>query len=102
LNVALALAGRGARVGLLDADFYGPDIPRMINVKRAAPAARWSLWQRTPPKLSPVDFRNIKVMSVGFLRGEDQSFPADAEMLPFVIRQLVYEGEIALPHVKQT
>ena len=35
LNLALALVQRGLRVGLLDADFYGPDIPLMVNLKRS-------------------------------------------------------------------
>ena len=34
LNLALAFRDEGARVGVLDADFYGPDIPLMVNLKR--------------------------------------------------------------------
>src|SRR5918999_2433292 len=43
LNLALALAERDLRVGLLDADFYGPDIPLMVNLKRSELRERWML-----------------------------------------------------------
>src|SRR2546428_3878665 len=45
LNLALALRDEGGRVGILDADFYGPDIPLMVNLKRDASLKRWDLWR---------------------------------------------------------
>ena len=44
LNLALALAEQGHRVGLLDADLYGPDIPLMIGLTRQQRLRSWDLW----------------------------------------------------------
>ena len=43
LNLALAQAARGRRVGILDADLYGPDIPAMLGLKRTEDAKQWTL-----------------------------------------------------------
>ena len=89
LNLAVALAGRGASVGLLDADFYGPNIPVMANLKRTRPARRWSLWEARGIRLDPVERFGVKLMSVGFLLAEDQVFPAASDTLSWVARQLL-------------
>lgn len=89
LNLAVALAERGAAVGLLDADFYGPDIPVMANLTRTRPARRWSLWEARGIRLEPVERFGVKLMSVGFLLAEDQVFPGAAGTLGWVARQLL-------------
>ncbi len=58
-NLAIALAQRGYRVGLLDADVYGPDIPRMVGV--AHERLRWG----DNDKIIPSENFGIKIMSVG-------------------------------------
>ena len=75
LNLALALLERGSSVGVLDADFYGPDIPLMVNLKRTILLKRWMLGplDREPLTLEPVERYGLKLMSVGFLIGEDQA-----------------------------
>ena len=64
-NLALALAKRGARVGLLDADIYGPSLPRMMG----------TLNQRVEigddKRLQPLERFRIKLMSIGFLIDEE-------------------------------
>jgi ATP-binding protein involved in chromosome partitioning len=72
LNLALALARRGAAVGLLDADLHGPDIPLMVGLKRTNRARELKLW-RLGRKISlpPVEVHGLQVMSVGFLIAED-------------------------------
>jgi len=40
VNLALALTARGQRAGLIDADLYGPDVPRMMGLRRRAEASR--------------------------------------------------------------
>jgi Mrp family chromosome partitioning ATPase len=68
LNLALALAERGHRVGLLDADLYGPDIPLMIGLTRQERLRSWDLWRSSGPvRLEPVERFGIRVMSAGFL-----------------------------------
>ena len=67
LNLALALSQEGAKVGLLDADIYGPSIPLMLGVKGGS-------LQVEGNKLQPADHSGIKVISFGFFA--DQSAKA--------------------------
>ncbi len=64
LNLALALSQTGAKVGLLDADIYGPSIPLMLGMKDAA-------MQVDNNKLQPVDSHGIKVVSFGFFAEQE-------------------------------
>ncbi len=90
LNLALALAERGLDVGLLDADFYGPDIPLMVNLKRSQPLERWLLGRAGGgPALEPVERFGLKLMSVGFLIGERQALSLPAPLLQGALRQLL-------------
>src|SRR5213596_1929097 len=64
VNLAVALAKTGARVGLMDADVYGPNVPRMMGVN-------------SPPsvldeKIVPLEAHGVKVISLGFLIARDQ------------------------------
>lgn len=91
LNVALALAERGASVGLLDADVYAPDIPLMVNLTRTKLRSRWPMWQNPEfggTRVEPVECFGLKVMSVGFLIAEDQSMSFPASSINFVLDQL--------------
>ena len=90
LNLALVLAGRGRRVGILDADLYGPDIPAMLGLTRTENARRWTLWRSDGVRLEPIERRGLKIMSAGFLLGERQTMPWQSPTLPFVLRQLLY------------
>jgi ATP-binding protein involved in chromosome partitioning len=64
VNLAVALAESGASVGLLDADIHGPSIPIMMGLRTARPGVR-------DGKLQPLERFGIKMMSVGFIAGED-------------------------------
>ena len=94
LNLARALAARGAAVGLLDADVYGPDIPLMLGLKQTRELRRWDLG-RNPRfgrlELEPVEALGLKVMSVGFLLGEGQALTMPAAMVELVGRQLIQD-----------
>ena len=87
LNLALALRDQGAKVGILDADFYGPDIPLMVNLKRDALLKRWDFWRGGEVRLEPLERYGLKLMSVGFLLGEQQSLPFSAPSLIPALRQ---------------
>ena len=63
-NLAVALAQAGARVGILDADIYGPNIPRMLGVNTPPPVR--------DEKIIPLEAHGVKVMSLGFLIDRDQ------------------------------
>jgi ATP-binding protein involved in chromosome partitioning len=90
LNLALALA-REANVGLLDADFYAPDIPVMLNLTRTKDLRSWPLWTAAGRRIEPLELHGIQVMSAGFLLAEHQVFPATEHTLGAVIHQLLYD-----------
>ena len=64
LNLALALSQTGAKVGLLDADIYGPSIPLMLGMKDA-------FMQVEENKLQPAESNGIKVVSFGFFAEQE-------------------------------
>jgi ATP-binding protein involved in chromosome partitioning len=65
VNLAVALAKSGARVGLMDADIYGPNIPRMMGIDHAP--------EVTPAqRIKPLEAHGVKLMSLGFLVERDQ------------------------------
>lgn len=84
-NVAVVLAQSGARVGLLDADIYGPNIPTMMGVDRLPPAAE--------DKLYPAEAYGVKLMSIGFLVRPDQPLIWRGPMLHSAIRQFLTDVE---------
>ena len=92
LNIALALARDGAKVGVLDADLYGPDIPLMVGLKREQRARELQLWRLGRPiALPPVEVHGLRLMSIGFLVGEDQALSLPAMSTELLLRQLVTE-----------
>ena len=64
VNLAVALAAQGARVGLMDADIYGPNVPRMMGVNAPPPVVN--------EKIIPLEAHGVKVISLGFLIERDQ------------------------------
>ncbi len=85
VNVAVSLAQAGARVGLMDADIYGPNIPTMMGVNRL-PAA-------TSEKLIPAEAYGVKFISIGFLVKPDQPLIWRGPMLHSAIRQFLSDVE---------
>jgi ATP-binding protein involved in chromosome partitioning len=85
VNVAVALAQVGARVGLLDADIYGPNVPTMMGVDRLPPP--------TKEKLVPAIAYGVKLMSIGFLVKPDQPLIWRGPMLHSAIRQFLSDVE---------
>jgi ATP-binding protein involved in chromosome partitioning len=63
-NLAVALAATGARVGLMDADVYGPNVPRMMGVNAPPPVVN--------EKIIPLEAHGVKIISLGFLIERDQ------------------------------
>jgi ATP-binding protein involved in chromosome partitioning len=85
VNVAVVLAQSGARVGLLDADIYGPNVPTMMGVKHL-PAMHDN-------KLVPAEAYGVKMMSIGFLVKPDQPLIWRGPMLHSAIRQFLTDVE---------
>ena len=85
VNLALALAKSGARVGLMDADIYGPNIPTMMGVDHM-PAPQDS-------KLIPAESFGVKIMSMGFLVKPGQPLIWRGPMLVSALRQFISDVE---------
>lgn len=81
VNVAVALAESGARVGLLDADIYGPNVPTMMGVSHLPPPR--------DGKLYPAEAYGVKLMSIGFLVKPEQPLIWRGPMLHSAIRQFL-------------
>jgi ATP-binding protein involved in chromosome partitioning len=81
VNVAVELARSGARVGLLDADIYGPNVPTMMGVER--------LPDPKDDKLVPAEVYGVKLMSIGFLVKPEQPLIWRGPMLHSAIRQFL-------------
>jgi ATP-binding protein involved in chromosome partitioning len=86
VNVAVALAQSGAKVGLLDADIYGPNVPTMMGVKRLPP-------QNNSGKLVPAEAFGVELMSIGFLVKPGQPLIWRGPMLHSAIRQFLSDVE---------
>jgi ATP-binding protein involved in chromosome partitioning len=82
LNMALGLVKCGAKVGLLDADFYGPSIPVMTGIE-AQPVSR------DGKKLEPIEVHGLKVMSIGFLVAPNRALIWRGPMLHGAVTELV-------------
>jgi ATP-binding protein involved in chromosome partitioning len=83
VNFALALSGEGARVGLLDADIYGPSQPRMLGLMGRRPETR------DGKLLEPLIAHGIEAMSIGFLVDEQQPMAWRGPMVTSALNQLL-------------
>ncbi|PSP99348.1 MRP family ATP-binding protein [Halobacteriales archaeon QS_5_70_17] len=81
VNLAAGLADRGARVGLFDADIYGPNVPRMVSAEERPQATD----QET---IIPPERFGVKLMSMDFLVGEDDPVIWRGPMVHKIITQL--------------
>ena len=82
VNLAIALAQQGKRVGLLDADIYGPNIPRMMGVEDIQPVFLGKT-------IIPIDAHNLKVMSIGSLVDRGASLIWKGAMVTQAIEQML-------------
>jgi len=85
-NLAVALAARGSRVGLVDADIYGPSIPTMFGI---GPAERVKSDERGT--LVPIERYGVKLISMGFFVGEGAPLIWRGPMLTKALTQFVYD-----------
>lgn len=81
INLALSLRDKGHKVGIMDADVYGPSLPTMLGIENAQPMA-------TPEnKLMPIESHGLQVMSMGLLMPPDQA--------------VIWRGPLVMSAVKQ-
>lgn len=82
INLAIALAETGARVGLMDADVYGPSIPLMMGCAEERPFT-------SNEKILPIERYGLKMMSLGFLLEEGQAVLWRGPMVAGTVKQLL-------------
>lgn len=85
VNLAVTLARKGAKVGLLDADIYGPNIPTMMGVEGLPPPQNG--------RIIPAQAFGVKLMSIGFMVRPDQPLIWRGPMLHTAIRQFLADVE---------
>ena len=70
VNIAVTLAEMGCKVGVLDADIYGPSIPTMLDIEGSKPL---SINEDGKSKMKPIENYGLKVLSIGFFTKPDQA-----------------------------
>jgi ATP-binding protein involved in chromosome partitioning len=88
VNLACALARQGQRVGLLDADIYGPNAPTMLGVAEQTPEVRGS---GSEQRMAPIESCGVAMVSMGLLIDPDQPVIWRGPMLNGIIRQFLYQ-----------
>jgi len=87
-NLAFALQKLGARVGLLDADLYGPSIPTMLGLNGQRPRIK-EIYGK--PRIIPLEKDGMPVMSVGFVVEPEQAVVLRGPRLAGLIKQFLFE-----------
>ena len=82
VNLALALAAEGARVGILDADIYGPSQPMMMGIEGRPES-------EDGQTMEPMENYGVQVMSIGFLVGQDEAMIWRGPMATQALEQLL-------------
>ncbi|HLU25815.1 MAG TPA: Mrp/NBP35 family ATP-binding protein [Longimicrobiales bacterium] len=85
VNLAAALAATGRRVGLLDADIYGPDIPQMFGERRKPRVTG----ERGKEQIVPLEAHGVLLMSLGFLLEDEQPAIMRGPLISGILRQFL-------------
>lgn len=88
VNLALSLVAKGLKVGLLDADIYGPSLPRMMGLRDAKPTHSDKEGKMVPPSAF-----GIRIMSIGFLVDEEQPVIWRGPMAMGALEQLLRDSD---------
>ncbi|HPQ21764.1 MAG TPA: Mrp/NBP35 family ATP-binding protein [Saprospiraceae bacterium] len=88
VNLALSLQRSGARVGILDADLYGPSIPTMLGLAGQRPTVELIYGKH---KLVPLEAHGLKVMSIGFIVEPEQAVVMRGPRLGGIIKQFIHD-----------
>ena len=87
VNLALALALEGARVGILDADIYGPSVPLMLGIAGERPTSE------DGQTMVPLKTHGVQVMSIGFLVDTDQPMVWRGPMVTQALNQMLQQTQ---------
>jgi len=88
-NLAVTLAKMGFKVGVLDADIYGPSIPIMFQVENEKPLA---VNVEGKSKMKPVESYGVKILSIGFFTQPDQAVVWRGPMAAKALNQMIFDA----------
>ncbi|PKP36343.1 MAG: sodium:proton antiporter, partial [Bacteroidetes bacterium HGW-Bacteroidetes-15] len=89
VNLAVAVAKTGAKVGLIDADIFGPSIPKMLGMEDARPEI---FKQGELELIKPVENHGVKHLSIGFFVNPNEALVWRGPMATNALRQLIHQG----------
>ena len=89
-NLAVTLSKMGFKVGVLDADIYGPSIPIMFDVAMEKPL---SVKVEGKSKMKPIENYGVKVLSIGFFTKPDQAVIWRGPMAAKALNQLIFDAD---------
>lgn len=90
VNLAVAMAQKGLKVGLIDADVYGPSIPKMFQVEELRPTART---EDETEWIVPIEKYGVKLLSVGFFVKPEDAMMWRGPMATSALKQLISQGD---------
>lgn len=88
-NLAVAVAKTGAKVGLIDADIFGPTIPKMFDLEQSQPVM---IKEDGMDLIEPVEKYGVKVLSIGFFVQADNALIWRGPMASSALKQLIHQG----------
>ena len=88
-NLAVTLSQMGCKVGILDADIYGPSIPTMFDMEGARPL---SVQIEGKSKMEPIENYGVKVLSIGFFTKPDQAVVWRGPMAAKALNQMIFDA----------
>ena len=89
-NIAVTLAEMGCKVGVLDADIYGPSIPSMFDLEGERPQ---SVNKNGKSKMAPIENYGVKILSIGFFTKVDQAVIWRGPMASKALNQLIFDAD---------
>jgi ATP-binding protein involved in chromosome partitioning len=89
-NLAVALAKMGYKVGLIDADVYGPSVPKMFNMEGARPEVKQG---KDSDLIVPVENYGVKMLSVGFFVNAEEALVWRGPMATSALKQIIHQGD---------
>ncbi len=89
-NLAVAIAKSGAKVGLIDADIYGPSIPKMFNVEKYRPSGHTV---KGVEMIIPITNYGVKMLSIGFFVNPDDALVWRGPMATKALKQLINQSD---------
>ena len=90
VNLAISLSRKGFRVGLLDADVFGPSVPKMLNAEKYRPEIRS---ENGTDYIIPLEKYGIKVLSTGFFVSPEDAVVWRGPMASGFLKQLISQGD---------